>query len=171
MIGYKKVGDCIYPTLTGHTLRRKNIKLIQFVKAIKSNVVNDRKLNNSTIDRNVDNEIPSNKIILDENTSKDINVGSDSSSVDAFADGGGGREERGSSSSSSSSSQLHNQKNIEEKNVIKDKQSEVKEAIIEEGDKSYDKIYKHCGPVSELLELENITHSASEEFNCVLDVD
>lgn len=167
MIGYKKVGDCTYPTLTGHTLRRRNIKLIQFVKAIKSNEVNERKLNNSAIDRNVDNEFPSNNIILDENTIRDINGSSDSSSVDVFVDEGSGREGMGSSSSSQSSYQ----RKKETKTVIKEKESEVKEESNEEEDKSYVKIYKDCGQVSKPSEIENITHSASEEFNCVLDVD
>ena len=154
MIGYKKVGDCTYPTLTGHTLRRKNIKLIQFVKAIKSNIVNERKFSNRTIDRNADNEFPSNN--------------SDSSSVDVFADEGSRRVEM---ESSLSSSKLNDQKNKEEKNVIRKMESEVKEESYEEEDKRYVETYKHCGQISKPSEIENITHSASEEFNCVLDVD
>ena len=48
IIGYKRVGDCTYPTLTGHTLRSENIKLIQLVKAIKSNIETEKKLNNTS---------------------------------------------------------------------------------------------------------------------------
>lgn len=47
IIGYKRVGDCTYPTLAGHTLRSENIKLIQLVKAIKSSIEIEKKLNNS----------------------------------------------------------------------------------------------------------------------------
>ena len=48
MIGYKRVGYCAYPTLTGHTLRSENVKLIQLVKAIKSNIKIEKKLNNTS---------------------------------------------------------------------------------------------------------------------------
>lgn len=166
--GYKKVGDCTYPTLTGHTLRRKNIKLIQLLKAIKSNVENDRKLNNSTIKRNINNEFPSNNIILDENISKDINAGSGCSSFDVFADEGSGRE---GMESSSSSAQFSDKRNREEKNVIEEKFSEVKGEKEEEEDENNVNIYKEWERVSEPLETKIITHSASEESNCVLDVD
>ena len=171
MIGYKKVGDCTYPTLTGHTLRNKNIKLIQFLKAIKSNVENERKLNNLTIDRNINNELPSNNIILDENMIKDINVDSGCSSVDVFADEDSGRE--GMESSLSLSSRSSYQRNKEEKkNVIKGKESEVKEERKEkEEDENNVNGCKDYEQVSEHLEIKNITHSASEESNCVLDVD
>lgn len=171
MIGYKKVGDCTYPTLSGHTLRRKNLKLIQFVKAIKSNIGNERELKNSTIDRNISNEFPSNTIISNENISKDTNGSSGSSSVDVFADEDSGRE--GMESSSSSSSQLNYQRNREEmKNVIEEKEGEVKEEKKDkEEDENYVKTYKDWEQVTEISQIKNITHSASEESNCVLDVD
>ena len=144
MIGYRKVGDCTYPTLTGHTLRNENIKLIQLLKAIKSETEILKKSNIMSDVEQVDNL--SNRKFPHENAINDSNMGSSDSRIHESFESNRGEEGEG----------------------LTLLQSDIQKGskVLED---SNEKIDRNSEQPFEIL--NNGTHIASEDLHRLLDVD
>jgi hypothetical protein len=145
IIGYKRVGDCTYPKLTCHTLRSENVKLIQLIKAIKSNIDTEKNLNNTCGGRY--EELRENKESKGSEEERKKNEGMRS------------REEKRS----------EEEREIKEEKEINGARKNEEERESEKETASNDKINREQD--QSILILQDRTQIASDDHHDVLDVD